>query len=407
MSNSARWWRSIRVRLTLTYSLALFVVGTLVLAAIYIGLSRALDDEPISQTYVAQGVFTRDDGRIVVIPVEIQREFRSVESLANERALEQLRTWSFGALGTLVILSLGIGWIVAHRVLRPIDHITDVARDIQATDLSRRIALDGPDDELTRLAGTFDDMLGRLDRAFEAQRRFVHEASHELRNPLATIRTNLEVALADPDASAADLRQTAEVVDRSTERMGHVVDDLLSFARSEMPDREYTVVDVHELVHEVSEEFAGSAEASGVGLRITGAARNCVRGDAAALRRVVANLLANALEHSPSGSTVSIAVRDHGRGVQLVVSDSGAGIPVRDRHLVFRRGWRSSAARAQRPTGSGLGLTIVRQVVEQHGGTVRADEAADGSGAAFVIDLPGEPLDRGSADAGDLRARSV
>jgi len=391
MTRHARWWRSIRVRLTLTYSLALFVVGTLVLAGIYVGLSRALDDEPITRTVVELGVFRAPNGSLVLAATEQAQQYRTVESLANERALEQLRSWSFGALGTLVVLSLGIGWVVAGRALRPIDRITDVARDIQATDLSRRIALEGPDDELTRLAGTFDDMLGRLDRAFESQRRFVHEASHELRNPLATIRTNLEVALADPDTSEEDLRQTAEIVDRSTRRMGHVVDDLLSFARSEMPDREQTLVDVHGLVHEVSEEFAGSAEASGVGLRITGASHQGVRGDAEALRRVVANLLANAIEHAPSGTEIGISVQDVGAAVQVGVADRGAGVLEADREAVFRRGWRSASARAHRPTGSGLGLTIVRQVVEEHGGTVMVSARPDGPGALFVIELPGEP----------------
>lgn len=389
MSRFTRWAQSIRVRLTLTYSLALFVLGTLVLSGVYLGLSRALDDEPITRTTVSAGFFRTRTGDIVLTQPEVQElQFRTIESLANERALEQLRSWSFGALGVLFIMSLGVGWVVAGRVVRPIGRISDVARDIQATDLSRRIALDGPEDELTRLADTFDDMLGRLDRAFESQRRFVHEASHELRNPLATIRTNIEVALADPDASADDLRQTAEVVDRSAERMRHVVDDLVSFARSEMPDREDTLVQMDALVEEVSQEFTAPAEAAGVRMVISGSTSGRVRGDAPALRRVLANLIANAIEHSPSGSTIEITVRDSDRGVSVAVADQGAGVPDSDHDRIFRRGWRSAMARAHRPTGSGLGLTIVRQVVEEHGGEVHLQPTANGHGATFVIDLP-------------------
>ncbi len=383
------WMRSIRVRLTVMYSLALFAIGSLVLAAIYLGLSRALDDEPITRTYMAQGVVPQDDGSVVFFQGQFERQFRTVESLANERALEQLRTWSFGALAATFLASLIVGWFVAGRVVRPIGRISDVARDIQATDLSRRIALDGPDDELTRLAHTFDEMIGRLDRAFEGQRRFVHEASHELRNPLATIRTNLEVALADPDATVDDLRQTAEVVERSAERIGRVVDDLLSFARREMPERERTRVDLGRMIREVCEEFAGSAEANVVALRATGSTRKLVLGDPSALLREEANLLANAIEHSPSGEEVRVSVQDTPSGVQLVVEDHGAGIASADRSHVFERGWRSDGARYGRPGGSGLGLTIVRQVVAEHEGVVTLESVdPNHRGAKFVVDLP-------------------
>src|SRR5699024_5966151 len=125
-------------------------------------------------------------------------QYQSVEQLANERALALLRTYSTTALGLLFLASLGVGWIVAGRVLAPIGRITAVARDISAGDLARRIDLRGPPDELKELADTFDAMLARLDDAFAGQQRFVQEASHELRNPLAVIRTNLDVALTDP-----------------------------------------------------------------------------------------------------------------------------------------------------------------------------------------------------------------
>ena len=123
------------------------------------------------------------------------------------------------ALGMLFVGSLGVGWFAAGIVLRPIERITRVAREIQATDLSRRINLRGPNDELRRLADTFDAMLARLDAAFESQRRFIQEASHELRNPLAVIRTNVEVAMADPDASKKSSRELGAVVGRTAERM--------------------------------------------------------------------------------------------------------------------------------------------------------------------------------------------
>ena len=140
-----------------------------------------------------------------------------------------------------------VGWSLAGHVLKPVGRITAVARRISATDLSQRIALDGPPDELRRLADTFDDMLDRLDRSFDAQRGFVEDASHELRNPLAVIRSNLDTTLADPDATTEDFRFVAEQVSRSTERMSRVVDDLVTFARHETRPQHLTLVDIGEL----------------------------------------------------------------------------------------------------------------------------------------------------------------
>src|SRR5690606_9012714 len=174
--------------------------------------------------------------------------------------------YSFTALGLLFIGSLGTGWIVSGRVLRPIGRITGVAREIQATDLSRRIHLRGPNDELRQLADTFDAMLARLDAAFESQRRFIHEASHELRNPLAVIRTNLDVALSDPDATVDDLREVGELVGRTAERMSSLVDDLLYYARQEEPANRAGLIDVAPLVSDAVAEFRAAAESAGLGL---------------------------------------------------------------------------------------------------------------------------------------------
>lgn len=178
-----------------------------------------------------------------------------MEALANERALMLLRSYSASALFLLFLASLGVGWFVAGRVLAPIGRITSVARDIQATDLSRRIGIGGPPDELKELADTFDAMIERLDGAFDAQRRFIQETSHELRNPLAVIRTNLDVALSDPDPDPAELRRTLEVVGRTAARMSHLVDDLLVYGRLGAPAHELGPVEIGALAAEVGEEF--------------------------------------------------------------------------------------------------------------------------------------------------------
>ena len=233
--------------------------------------------------------------------------------MVNSQTLTKLRNYSFGALGVLFVASLGVGWVVAGRVLRPIGRITSVARDIQATDLSRRIELPGPDDELKQLADTFDAMLARLDAAFAAQRQFTADASHELRNPLAIIRTNVDVALADPNADPDDLRQTIVVVKRASDRMARLVDDLLALARRQEPTLEHEPVDLGVAVAEASDDFVVPAAARSIVLDRAIAPGVVVTGDRDALKRAVANLLENAVRLAPEGSRIRLATGSEGR----------------------------------------------------------------------------------------------
>ena len=191
------WMGSIRFRIALLTSASLFLVATLLVGSLYLGLSLTLKRGPVSEEVLYEPVTFDPFGLLSEEEPVVLADVRDLERRMNEHTLATMRNISFGALGVLFVASLGIGWVVAGRTLRPIDRITEVAREIQATSLSRRIALEGPDDELKRLADTFDAMLGRIDSAFSAQRRFIADASHELRNPIAIIGTNVDVALAD------------------------------------------------------------------------------------------------------------------------------------------------------------------------------------------------------------------
>ncbi len=385
------WMGSVRVRMALLYSLILFGLAAVVLLAIYLVLAWQLSNQPVITQYVQ---------RLTPLGVQTQvQELVTFESVVNEATLDKLRTYSLVALGVLFVASLGVGWLVSGLVLRPIERIAGVARDITATDLSRRIDLPGPDDELKDLADTFDDMLTRLDNAFEAQREFIHEASHELRNPLAVIRTNLEVTLADPDASAADLRRTAEVVQRSTDRMARLVDDLLVYARQGALSLERRQVDAAVVVAEACEEFKAAAGAGGVRLECSAGSGLWVLGDHLALRQALANLVANALRLSPEGSEVRLAAGRDGPWVWMAVADEGPGIAAEDHDRVFQRFWRGDPAGGREAGRSGLGLTIVRQVAQAHGGEVRL-VSEPGSGAAFALWLPAwEPTPSGAIPA--------
>ena len=378
------WMGSIRFRLAFLYSTILFGLAVVVVAVIYIGLAHSLSDQPVSRR--VQQISPLPGGNFLVEEGEQLDPYLYIEKQANQRALDTLRELALGSLFMLFVASIGVGWSVSGRVLRPIGRITDVAREIQATDLSRRIHLEGPDDELKQLADTFDGMLGRIDDAFESQRQFIHEASHELRNPLAVIRTNIDVTLADDEASPEDLRHTAEVVQKSTERMSRLVDDLLIYARKGSLSLERDRVDAGEVVAEAAEEFRASADARHIQLACDVEPELWVDADRLALRQALANLLANALRVSDEGTTVRLSAGRKPGWIWMGVEDQGPGIDERDQDRVFQRFWRADGE--QREVGhSGLGLTIVRQIAEAHGGEVRLVSEPN-HGAAFAIWLP-------------------
>jgi signal transduction histidine kinase len=376
---------SIRFRLTVVYSLLLFGLASLVVAGIYVGVEQRIDDRPLSPEDVELIYIPRADGTAdpALIP-----NARAVQRWANARALGTFRGIALAVIPGLFGVSLVLGWFVAGRVLAPIGRITAVARDIQVTDLSRRIELMGPPDELRELADTFDEMLGRLDEAFEGQRRFIHEASHELRNPLAVIQANVDVALSDPDPDVASLTETVEVVQRSTGRISRLVDDLLVYADRGSPVHEHVPVDVAGLVDATVQDFRASAEERDLHLVHDDVTAGVwVLGDAVALRQVLANLLANAIRLAPRGTDIVIGTGRSGDWAWFAVDDAGPGIPEEHRDQVFKRFWRGSPQRARAEGRSGLGLTIARQIVEGHRGQVRV-LASDRGGSTFVVWLP-------------------
>lgn len=392
MMKVPRWTRSIRFRLAGLYTLVVFGLAVLVVGSIYFAFSRTLEGKPVSGDLQVRRV-TSDRGVAIYLD---EGGVEQLELLANQRALEKLRTMSFIALVVLFPASLGTGWVVAGRVLRPVGKITQVARDIEASDLSRRIDLEGPNDELKRLADTFDGMLGRIEGGVEDQRRFIQDISHELRNPLATMATSIDVALSDPHADARSLRETVKVVRRSVDRLTRSVADLTRFARRELPDNITRAVRLGALAREVIEEFRVPAEARGVHLEHVGGTGPTVRADRSALRSAVANLANNAVRLAPAGSKVSCGAGSADGWAWVGVRDQGPGIPEAEHSLVFQRAWGRDQTHLHREKRAGLGLSIVRQVAEANGGTVTLASAVP-DGSSFVIWLP---LEDGADPAG-------
>jgi signal transduction histidine kinase len=382
------WIGSIRFRLTLIYSLLLFGLAAMVIGGMYLVLAARLGDQPVSRTFVIEEPVVTPQG-IALQEERVQAEFQNFERIVNQRVLDKLRNVAFLALGLLFLASLGVGWFAAGVVVAPIGRITGVARQIQATDLSQRIGMGGPKDELRDLSDTFDGMLDRLETAFEAQRRFIQDASHELRNPLAVIRTNIDVALANPDSDPEELRRTAAVVERTASRMSRLVDDLLAYARHGIPDQPSERVDLRSVTVETADEFAAPAEARGLTLQHRALTDVQVNGDRTALKQALANLIGNAVRLAPVGTTVTVEAGIKDSWAYVSVADEGPGIADDDQEAVFERFWRAPG-QIDEPQGerrSGLGLTIVREIADRHGGTV-AVASERGKGSTFVLWLP-------------------
>jgi len=314
-------------------------------------------------------VLTGVVGRSVVLP---SLETVKADVGAFERAI-------FVAVpGLLAVVAL-VTWFVVGRALHPVEAIRARVARIGAGDLHQRVPDPGTGDEVGRLASTMNRMLDRLQRSSERQRRFVSDASHELRSPLASARTQLEVALAHPEG--VDWPGVASGVLEEGVRMERLVDDLLALARAdEGAVLSHTEeLDLGEIVAEEAERVEGLAvDTSGVGAAT-------VRGDPLALRRVIRNLLDNARRHAAGRITLQVSLA--GDEVMAVVEDDGAGIPEGEREQVFERFARLGEARDRDAGGAGLGLAVVREIVEAHGGTVVAEEG-DRGGARLVVRLP-------------------
>ena len=369
---------TLRWRLTLVYGAVAVTVGVLLLTLSFVLVDRALSAGGVVPPGLAVQL---PDGQILTLEA-FQGELR-------QQALSRLFRQGLLALVVLGALGVAVAYWLAGRVLTPLQAITSAAQRLSAEGLDDRIALVGPRDELKELADTFDAMLGRLQSAFEAQRRFVADASHELRTPLAVMRTEVEVALADPDATVEDLRAAATVVRDATQRADRLVDSLLLLARSDrlsvdgLPLRER--VELPTVCAEALAAVAAEVEARGLKV-VSSCAPAAVLGDRGLLERLAGNLVENAVRHNVQGGWVRIDTGLVDGRVRLQVANSGAEIPADQVPGLFEPFRRLGTVRTSR-RGAGLGLSIVRAVATVHGGTVAA-AARDGGGLVVTVDLP-------------------
>ncbi|URN13420.1 HAMP domain-containing histidine kinase [Streptomyces radiopugnans] len=390
------WLRpTIRIRLTLLYGGMFLIAGMVLLAIIYLLAAQALKDGshlPFQiigvrdqTTDAVCSLPSRADGGELT-PQELTAAVQQCMENQRQVALEALLNHSLLALLGLAVAAFAFGYVMAYRVLSPLERITRTAQRVAGSDLHRRIELDGPDDELKELADTFDQMLDRLDRAFTAQQRFVANASHELRTPLAINRTLLEVQLSDPGASP-ELVQLGKTLLATNERSEQLVEGLLLLARSENEIVDRKPVDLAEVASQAVEQARGEAQERGVELR--GVRQPAyVQGSGVLLERVALNLVQNAVRYNvPRDGWVSVDTRAQPGQAVLVVENTGPVVPAYEVDNLFEPFRRLRTERTGSDRGVGLGLSIVRSVVRAHGGAVTARPREEG-GLVVRVTLP-------------------
>ncbi|MFF5023326.1 sensor histidine kinase [Streptomyces collinus] len=388
------WLRpTIRIRLTLLYGGMFLIAGILLLSIIYLLAAQAINsgNQPLFKIVSFQKLQVSSDNCPAIntnsLPLQDFRDaIAHCMDQQRQTALDDLLSRSLLALLGLAVIAFAFGYAMAGRVLSPLGRITRTARAVAGSDLSRRIELDGPDDELKELADTFDDMLERLQRAFTAQQRFVGNASHELRTPLAINRTLLEVHLSDPGAPV-ELQQLGRTLLATNERSEQLVEGLLLLARSDNQIVERKPVDLAEVAGQAVDQVHAEAEAKGVDIR--GACKTAVvQGNGVLLERIALNLVQNAVRYNvPEDGWVEVATEvEHGQAV-LTVSNTGPVVPAYEIDNLFEPFRRLRTERTGSDKGVGLGLSIVRSVARAHGGHIVA-RPREGGGLVMRVTLP-------------------
>ncbi|MFI1800972.1 sensor histidine kinase [Streptomyces sp. NPDC020379] len=387
------WLRpTIRIRLTLLYGGMFLMAGVLLLTIIYLLAANALDvgSQPLVRLtggtqFVVENPALCPQLQSGGTSTELNHVLSTCQANLRAGALDTLLKRSLLALLGLAVIAFAFGYAMAGRVLSPLGKMTRTARRVAATDLSRRIELGGPEDELKELSDTFDEMLDRLERAFTAQQRFVANASHELRTPLAINRTLLEVHLSDPGASP-ELQQLGKTLLATNERSEQLVEGLLLLARSDNEIVDRKPVDLAEVASQAIDQTRAEAQAKGVELRGTRQPA-VVQGNGVLLERIALNLVQNAVRYNAADGWVEVTTEAQPGQAVLVVENTGPIVPAYELDNIFEPFRRLRTERTGSDKGVGLGLSIVRSVARAHGGRITA-EPRDGGGLIMRVVLP-------------------
>jgi heavy metal sensor kinase len=335
--------------------------------------------------------------RVYDLPLEIrQNHYRLLvfHSLREQITFENrlMNIFLVGAPFMLLVAGWG-GYFLARKSLAPVIEMSNQAEQISAKNLNERLKVKNERDELGKLAGVFNELLSRLEDAFEQQRRFMADASHELRTPLAIVRGESEVALAKDDRPAEDYQASLAIVHDESKRLTKIVEDLFTLARADAGQfhANFAPVYLDEIVGDCVRSIGVLAQKKQVNLNFSSDAEMPMNGDEALLRRLFLNLLDNAIKYNRNGGTISVVCLKNSEYFHVEIIDSGFGIPPAEQSNIFDRFYRVDKARSRseetETSGAGLGLSIARWIAEIHQGEIKL-VSSDSGGSVFAVEFP-------------------
>jgi signal transduction histidine kinase len=367
--NTPVYFKTIGFKLTIWYTAMFIILGIMLIVSINLAMRQARRDVP--------RLFMGGNQQ----PAE-------VAVIVGDKYLDYLRFYSLISFCGVVILGGVGGYLLSKRTLKAVDNITTLATRISTTNLKERIGYQGPDDEMKRLADTFDNMLIRLENAFESQNQFIQDAAHELRTPIAIAKTNIDVLEMEKKPTSKDYKHLIEVLKLSIERMSKLSDKLLLLSKEDQKPPKSSIVNIAPLIDELVAEFSANAKNNEVVLQIEKMPNELlVRGDALHLKQAISNVIDNAIRYNRPGGKVNIATKVDDNQLVIQIKDTGIGISRAEQKLIFDRFYRVDKSRSRAQGGSGLGLAIVRKIIEDHGGSITVDSTPD-AGSTFKIKLP-------------------
>lgn len=369
--------RTISLRLRVTLVCAALLAVCCLLLTLTNGLSAMRMADSIQALPVQPAQTVQEDSNLPMVDLE-----------GSEPVLQARQTFhvqSVLAAAAVVAVGVILIYLLVGRTLAPLEALTRQIRERTAEDLDKPLEISGSSGEVVELAQAFNQMSRRLDQVFIMQKNFSHNAAHEFRTPLAVLKTRIGLFRKKGDMSPQAVQEFVRTVEGEVDRLSAIVGSLLELTNLEQ-NRCEEQVPADGLLREAAEEVAVQARARQISLRL--AAEPCeVTGDRAMLRQAVFNLVENAVKYSPDGSEVQLIARRGEDCVILEVTDQGPGIPEELQERVFEPFFRVDDARSRQQGGAGLGLALVRAIVEAHGGTVCVEEN-DGGGSRFVVKLP-------------------
>lgn len=296
---------------------------------------------------------------------------------------QEFNMWGIIGLALITLLGIGATWYMAGRALKPVQELYNAIDEIDEKDLSRRVDTHGRQDEIGRLGKSFNAMMDKVSASFERQKRFSASAAHELKTPLTTIQLGLEVLELDDNPNPEQMKKVLSVTKNNTDRMVRLVSDLFRLSTDDAYEMD-EVMSVQNLFSDIKEELLPIIQARSLNVTIVTTPEIKLTGNRILLYRALFNLAENAAKYNREGGLISLTAYKEGEGINVCVSDNGIGIPQEELPHIFEPFYRVDRSRSRAMGGSGLGLSLVKEIIEKHGGSIEV-ESILGEGTSFMI----------------------